>query len=137
VSDRRAVALLAAALFVSACPARKPKPAPPPPEAPPPLAESPLPPSGEAQFEIGQIDWKRSEDAHELYVEGTVRNIGTRASRDLKVWVDGLDANGLQLARTEALPTPQQVPPGASARFVVRMPNDPAIKTFHVEAIGR
>ena len=137
MSDWRAVALLGAALLASACPARKPKPPAPPPEAPPPLAESPLPPSGEAQFEIAQIDWKRSEDARELYVEGTVRNIGTRSSRDLKVWVDGLDVNGIQLARTEALPTPQEIPPGASARFVVRMPNDPAIRTFHVEAIGR
>jgi hypothetical protein len=66
-----------------------------------------------------------------------VRNVGTRASRDLKVWVHGLDEHGARRAQVEAFPAPQEVPPGSSARFVVRMPNDPAIRTFHVEAIGR
>jgi hypothetical protein len=92
----------------------------------PPLAEAPLSPTGAARFEIGPLDWKR-----------TVRNTGTRSTRDLKVWVDGLDGNGARLARSEALPTPQEVPPGGAASFVLRMPNDPAIQTFHVEAIGR
>jgi hypothetical protein len=129
-------ALVFLALLAAGCPPRTPPPVPPPPQ-PPQLSETPLPPSGAPSFEIGPIDSKRSEDGRELYVEGTVRNTGTRASRDLKVRVDGLDERGTQLARAEAFPTPQQVPPGSSARFVVRLPNDPAIRTFHVEAIGR
>ena len=67
----------------------------------------------------------------------SVRNTGTRASRDLKVWVDGLDESGMRLARIEVVPAPQEIPPGAAASFVARLPGDPAIRTFHVEAIGR
>jgi hypothetical protein len=133
---RGGAALAALTVLFAACSPRTPLP-PPPPAPPPQLSETPLPPSGAPRFEIGPIDSRRSEDARELYVEGTVRNVGTRASRDLKVWVHGLDERGGQLAQAEALPTPQEVPPGTSARFIVRMPNDPAIRTFHVEAIGR
>jgi hypothetical protein len=128
--------LTVALVLAAGCP-RRPAPPPQPEPSQPPLAEAPLPPSGAPRFEIGPLDWQRSEDGRELYVEGSVRNTGTRVTRDLKVWVDGLDANGLRLARTEVLPNPQEVPPGGTARFVVRMPNDPAIRTFHVEAIGR
>ena len=126
--------MLAAGLLVAGC--RKPSP-PAPEPAQPPLAESPLAPSGAPAFEIGQLDWKRSEDDRALWVEGTVRNTGTRASRDVKVWVDGLDAAGVRLARTEVLPEPQEIPPGGAASFRAQLPNDPAIRTFHVEAIGR
>jgi len=66
-----------------------------------------------------------------------VRNTGSRASHDVKVWVEGLDGGGSRVARGEALPTPQEVAPGTEARFIVRLPNDTAIRTFHVEAIGR
>jgi hypothetical protein len=55
----------------------------------------------------------------------------------VKIWVDGLDDGGLRLARIEVVPAPQEIPPGAAASFVARLPGNPAIKTFHVEAIGR
>jgi hypothetical protein len=128
--------LVAILLSATGCP-RKPTPSRAPEPSEPPIAESPLPLSGTPTFEIGDIDWKRSEDDRELFVEGTVKNTGTRPSRDVKVWVDGLDVNGIRLARTEVLPTPQEIPPGGAGKFIVRMPNDPAIRTFHVEAIGR
>jgi hypothetical protein len=127
------VAILAGA---TGCP-KKSTPAPAPEPASPNIAETPLEPSGTPHFEIGQIDWKRSQDDRELFVEGTVKNTGTRPSRDVKVWVDGLDASGIRLARSEVLPTPQEIPPGGVGKFIVRMPNDPGIRTFHVEAIGR
>ena len=66
-----------------------------------------------------------------------MRNTGTRPSRDVTVWVEGLDASGERVARAEALPTPQAIPPGTAGTFVVRLPNDPTIKSFHVEAVGR
>ena len=122
---------------------RRPAPVPPTPEPaqPPiaeaPIAESPLPPSGEAHFDIGPIDAERSTDGHEWLVTSSVLNTGTRASRDVKVWVDGLDDGGLRLARTEVMLTPQEIPPGGAASFVARLPGNPAIRTFHVEAIGR
>jgi hypothetical protein len=51
--------------------------------------------------------------------------------------VNALDGLGMRVARVQALPTPQEVPPGTAARFVVAVPNDPAVRTYHVEAIGR
>jgi len=66
-----------------------------------------------------------------------VLNTGTRVSRDVKVSVEALDEQGIRLAETEVYPTPQEIPPGGAARFVARLPNNPAIRTFHVEAIGR
>jgi hypothetical protein len=134
----RRAALLAAvvALAVGGCAHRHREP-PPFEPAPPLIGEEGLPPSGQPKFEIGMLDWKKSDDGRELFVEGTVRNVGTASSRDLKVWVDGIDAAGTRIARTEVLPAPQTVPPGSAARFVARLPNDGAIRTFKVEAIGR
>ena len=63
--------------------------------------------------------------------------MGTRASRTLKVWVSALDADGRARERIDALPTPQDVAPGMAARFVVQLANDPLVRTYHVEAIGR
>jgi len=121
------------AVVAGAC--ARPEPAPPPP--PPPLSEAPLAESGTAEFAIGPIAQRESADGRTLFVEGTVRNTGSRTSRQVKVWVEGLDADGGTVAKTEALPTPQEIPAGTSASFVVELPNDPAIKSFHVEAVGR
>ena len=41
------------------------------------------------------------------------------------------------IAQVEAEPVPQAIPPGGLARFTVRFRNDPAIRTFHVEAFGQ
>jgi len=51
--------------------------------------------------------------------------------------VNALDAAGVRRGRVEALPTPQDVAPGTVARFVVQLPDDPLVRTYHVEAIGR
>lgn len=72
-----------------------------------------------------------------MFIEGTVENVGSRPSRTLTVWVNALDAQGLRRERVEALPTPQVVAPGTVARFVVQLPEDPLVRTYHVEAIGR
>ena len=37
----------------------------------------------------------------------------------------------------DLLPTPQAIMPGSTGTFVVRLPNDPAVRTYHVVAIGR
>ena len=104
---------------------------------PPPLTESELPPSGAPHFEIGPIDPRRSQDGGEWLVESSVRNTGTRASRDVRVTVEGLDDAGALIAETELSPTPQEIPPGGVTSFVARLPGNPAIRTFHVEAVGR
>jgi hypothetical protein len=134
--------LLAGALLAG-CPKRTTPPTPEPAQppvaeaSPPPLLEAPLPPSGAPRFEIGPIDAERSPDGTAWLVTSSVRNIGTRASRDVKVWVDGLDESGMRLARTEILPAPQEIQPGDAASFVAQLPGNPAIRTFHVEAVGR
>jgi len=71
-----------------------------------------------------------------VYIEGTVENVGSRASSSVKVWVNALDADGLRRERVEALPTPQGILPGTVGRFVVTLPDDPQVRTYHVEAIG-
>ena len=83
------------------------------------------------------IDSKSSQDGQALYVEGSVRNVGTLTSSTVSVRVDGIDADGRSRARAEAFPAPQVIPPGGSGRFVVRLPNDAAIRSFHVEAVGK
>jgi hypothetical protein len=88
-------------------------------------------------FEIGAITPHRSDDGRDWLVESSVRNTGTRTSRDVKVWVEGRDEQGLGLARIELVPSLQEIPPGGVATFVARLPGDPAISTFHVEAVGR
>jgi hypothetical protein len=132
--------LVLTALLAAAC--RRPGPPPPSEPAPPligspRLEEEPLAPTGRPAFEIGMLDWKKSDDGRELFVEGTVKNVGTGASQDVKVWIDGLDAGGTRVARAEVLPSPQSIPPGSAARFMARLPNDGAIRSFKVEAIGR
>jgi hypothetical protein len=126
------------ALLLAGCPRHPEAPKTPEPEpAQPPIAETPLPPSGTPQFEIGPLAERRSDDGAALYLESSVRNTGTRASRDVKVSVEALDDRGIRLAETEVWPDPQEIPPGGAARFVARLPNNPAIRTFHVEAFGR
>ena len=122
-------------LLLASC-AKKTPPAPPPPP-PPTLTETPLPESRTAEFRIGPIKESHSADGTTIFIEGTVENTGSRASRDVHVQVKGLDANGGQVASADALPTPQEIAPGTVATFVVRRPNDRAIRTYHVEAIGR
>jgi hypothetical protein len=87
--------------------------------------------------DVGPAKWTRSADGRETFVEGSVRNRGTTPTREIRVSVLGVDAAGNVVTRAEGQPTPQLVLPGASARYLVRLPNDPTITTFHVEAIGR
>lgn len=107
------------------------------PPRPPAFEEQPLQESTTVDFYISEtFDQTISSDNRTLYVEGMIRNRGSRASRDVKIWAEALDAEGNVLHRDEILPTPQAIPPGEGTRFLVRFPNDPAIKRFHVEAIG-
>jgi hypothetical protein len=127
----------AVALALAGCPRHEPKPPPTPEPAQPPIGEMQLPPSGTVHFEIGAITPHRADDGGDWLVESSVRNTGTRTSRDIKVWVEGRDEQGTRLARTEVLPSPQEIPPGGVATFIARLPANPSISTFHVEAVVR
>ena len=124
-----------AALAAVACARRAPAPPPPPPE--PKIVEQPLPPTTTPDFVIGPIRQTPSADGRTVFVEGSVRNRGSRPSRDVTVWVEGRDAQGGVVAKAETLPVPQLIPPGGQATWTVSLPDDPAIRDFHVEAIGR
>jgi len=126
--------LAAAALVVGCARQPPPKPASPPP---PPLTEEPLPPSTTADFAVGPINETRSAEGTTVFIEGTVRNTGSRPSRDVTVTVEGLDADGMRVVSADTLPTPQAISPGTTASYVVRLPNDPAVRTYHVIAVGR
>lgn len=90
-----------------------------------------------SDFAIGPIRDTRSADGMALFVEGTVRNTGSRPSRDVTLFVSGVDAGGRTVVRVQTLATPELLPPGGNATWRVRLPNDPGIRTYHVEAIGR
>lgn len=68
---------------------------------------------------------------------GTVRNTGSRATKELKVWVEAVDAAGARVVTRETFPEQQEIAPGDAARFRVLLPNDPAIRTVRVEAFGK
>jgi hypothetical protein len=89
------------------------------------------------EVDVGPAKWTDSADGRETFVEGSVHNRGTTPTRDIRVWVFGLDAAGNVVTRADGQPTPQLVLPGGNARYLVRLPNDPTIKTYRVEAIGR
>lgn len=127
--------LLAVAAAGAGCARRPPAPAPPPP--PPAVQEERLEPTTTIELEVAPPRWTDSADQRATFVEGNVRNRGSKPTREIRVFVSGLDANGNVVSRADGLPTPQLIAPGSSARYLVRLPNDPAIKTYHVEAIGR
>jgi hypothetical protein len=109
---------------------------PPPPPVPPsrPLIEETLPSAEKPELVIVDLKESESEDQLTLFVEGTLRNHGVGQTKQVQVTVNALAEFGEVVASVEALPTPQVILPGGSATFVVRFPNDPMIRRFHVEA---
>ena len=126
----------AGVLLLAGCP-KEPPPPPPAPPPPPPLTESTLPPTGAPDFHI-DFEIQHGDDPKQLIVAGSVRNTGSRATRELKVWVEAVDGAGTRvLPPREFYPEDQEVAPGGIARFRVFLPNDPAIRTVRVEAYGK
>ncbi len=99
-----------------------------------PLVEETLPAVTAPQVVITGITDSESADRQSVFVQGTLRNHGTGATQQVQVQVKALDASGRVITTAKALPVPQAIPPGGSATFLVRFPNDPTIRQFHVEA---
>jgi hypothetical protein len=135
--DRELIRRLAWLGLAAACAPAPPAPPPAalPPLPPPPLVEEPLP--GDMALEVGPIRQTESADRRTVFVDGTVRNVGSRVTRELHVRVVALDADGTPVATADDRPSPQEVLPGTAATYTVRFANDRAIRTFHVEAVGR
>ena len=121
----------------------QPQPAPPPPPVfvvpppPPPrrpFVEETLPSDDKPYVIIVGTKQSESEDRQNVFVEGTLRNQGTGATKQIHVTVEALDEAGHVVTTATALPTPQVIQPEESATFVVRFPNDSAVRSYHVEA---
>jgi hypothetical protein len=120
----------------AACASQPPEPPPAPPRivhGQPPLQPTPT----TIEMQVGPPTWTETADGRDTWVEGSVRNRGSRPTREITLWVTGLDAGGNVVSRADGSPMQQLVVPGASTRYRVRVANDRSIKTFHVEAIGR
>jgi hypothetical protein len=129
---------VAATLALAACARRAPEPPPPTlQDAPPKIVEQRLQPTTTPELVVGPIRETPGAGGQQTFVTGTIRNRGSRPTRDVVVHVSGRDAAGATVVTVDALPVPQLIPPGGQAEYTVSLPNDPAIRTFHVEAIGR
>jgi hypothetical protein len=96
--------------------------------------EETLPSADKPHVIIVGTKQSESEDRQSVFVEGTLRNQGTGPTKQVQVQVEALDEVGHVVTTASALPTPQAILPGGSATFVVRFPNDPAVRSYHVEA---
>jgi hypothetical protein len=127
--------VLIAATAGAGCARKPPEPPPAPPRI---IHEQPLRPTPTTiDIQVGPPTWTDTADGRDTWVEGSVRNRGSRPTREITIWVTGLDAGGNVVSRADGSPMQQLVVPGASTRYRVRVANDPSIKTFHVEALGR
>ena len=107
---------------------------PPPPQPRRPFVEETLPSDDKPYVIIVGTKQGESEDRQSVFVEGTLRNQGTGATKQIQVKVEALDEAGHVVTTATALPTPQVIQPEESATFVVRFPNDSAVRSYHVEA---
>ena len=102
--------------------------------APRPLIEESLPAPEKPDVVIVNTRQSESEAGQSVFVEGTLHNQGTGPTKSIEVQVKALDEAGQVVAIATALPTPQAIRPGGSTTFVVRFPNDPTVRSFHVVA---
>jgi hypothetical protein len=99
-----------------------------------PVSEEPLQPPAQPRVIIAETKQSESEDHQTIFFEGKLQNQGPGPTTQLKVTVEARDETGRVVATTDALPSPQAIQPGDSASFIVRFPNDKAIRSFHVKA---
>ena len=107
-------------------------PPPPPPRRP--FVEETLPSADKPYVIIVGTNQSESEDRQSVFVEGTLHNQGTGPTKQIQVKVEALDEAGHVVTTATALPTPQVLQPEENATFVVRFPNDSAVRSYHVEA---
>jgi hypothetical protein len=129
--------LPALAVFLLSCSAAEP---------PPPAArtsagiyseEELLPPPAELRLEIVSLDEQVSADKSTVALSGVLRNGGGRATKSLRVTIHGLDASSNVVSTVEAQPSSTRVEPNGTVTFSAVTGNDPNVRQYHVEAIGR
>lgn len=89
------------------------------------------------QLAVGPIEQHLSDDKTLVFVNGTIRNGGTRIAKDTTVRVTAHDREDRVVSQQDDIPSPAEIPSGGEARYVVQFPNDPTITGFRVEATAR
>ena len=108
------------------------------PERPSDLREEPiLPPVQFIELAIYDLEEMEAADAQTIRVTGKLRNGGERPTKEISLTVRALDGAGNVVASAPARAAVQVLRPGASASFSAELRSDPAIRTFHVEAVAR
>jgi hypothetical protein len=96
-----------------------------------------LPPPPELRLEIVSLDEQVSADKSTVALSGVLRNGGGRATTQLQVTIHALDASSNVLSTFAAAPSSTHVPPSGTVTFSAVTGNDPNVRQYHVEAIGR
>lgn len=137
--SRRPLVVLAAVLL-SAC-IRDPEPPPPPPAAMPtpgPYYEENLQPDPTVRLEIIDLGDEVDRERGRVTVTGMLLNRGDRATTQVTVKVHALDEHGDVVASVYAVPASDRIPAhGGRVRFSAEFDRDPAIRSYHVEALAR
>jgi len=97
-----------------------------------------LQPEPTIQLEI--IDLQNAVDSHakRIFLSGTLVNHGTRPTSQVTVRIDALDENGDAVVTTAAMPSTDHIPAdGGMAKFTAEIDTNPAIRSYHVEAVAR
>jgi hypothetical protein len=96
-----------------------------------------LPPLPELRLAIVSLDELTSPDGSTVTLNGVLQNGGGRATSQLRVTIDALDAAGNVVATIQALPSSQRVEPNATVMFTAVLASHPDVHRYRVEAIGR
>lgn len=138
----RRAAVLVLAVALSAC-IREPELPPPPP--PPPVPPTPglyyeedLQPDPTVRIEIIDLGDEVDRERNRVTVTGTLINRGTKATSQVSVKLHALDEQGDTLLSVAAVPSTDRIPAnGGRARFTAEFDHNPAIRSYHVEALAR
>jgi hypothetical protein len=96
-----------------------------------------LPPPPELRLEIVSLDEQLNADRSMVTLNGVLRNGGGRATKQLQVTIHGLDASSNVLSTFDARPSSTRVEPNGTVTFSAVTANDPNVRQYHVEAVGR
>jgi hypothetical protein len=83
------------------------------------------------------LDEETSPDGSTVRLTGVLRNGGGRATTSLRVTIRALDASSNTVTTFEAQPSDTRVEPNGTVTFSAVTGNDPNVRQYHVEAIGR
>ena len=134
-------AVVAVSLFVLASCIREPEPPPPPPPATAKAEiyyEEDLQPPPTIRLEIIGLQDTQDDKTKQVTVVGTLINRGDKPTSEVMIKVTALDGHGDSVASIAGVPSTDRIPAnGGTARFTAQLQANPAIRSYHVEAVAR